>query len=146
MLNVKNRAFLIELLNRRALNVALVNRNQRLSTLKGLSFLIWDMESLWGPEEPIWLVAPWWVLSWCFLVCLVSDLWPVHFSRYSQHQGELFLPRPLIDHSCLLKKTGLDHPTSQHTHPCHLLQSYLPLEPFHLPAATIPPPLVSACI
>lgn len=35
MLNVKNRAFLIELLNRQALNVTLVNGNQRLSTLKG---------------------------------------------------------------------------------------------------------------
>lgn len=35
MFNVKNRAFLIELLNRQALNVTLVNGNQRLSTLKG---------------------------------------------------------------------------------------------------------------
>lgn len=35
MLNVQNRAFLIELLNRQALNVTLVNGNQRLSTLKG---------------------------------------------------------------------------------------------------------------
>lgn len=47
MLNVKNRAFLIELLNRQALNVTLVNWEPETFNLeRGLSFPSWDAEGL----------------------------------------------------------------------------------------------------
>lgn len=111
MLNVKNRAFLIELLNRQALNVTLVSGNERLSTLEeGLSFLIWDAKVceaqkshrlISGPLMDLELPFP----GLCgltpphvggFASRLVSDLWPAHCSRFMSRP---LIHRPLIHYS-----------------------------------------------
>lgn len=91
MLNVKNRAFLIELLNRQALNVTLVNRNQRFSTLKGgLVFSAGTRRVCEAQKSHRLVSGPLVALVLAFPgLCgqpplYVSDLRPVHCSGCSQ--------------------------------------------------------------